>query len=172
MQKKRSTWKFYYFQGHTSDINSVKFHPSGDAIATGSDDASCRLECNFRVKLHPSGDAIATGSDDASCRLEESKLLGWIQKSIFYFGKYRYEMNTKLKFISRNFVTIISRNTGTQFNNFATHERNFLLRNFVSTLEQVHPFRISVLFSVTEPHQFLARHWLRTPYCNTQAKKS
>ena len=29
-------------QGHTSDINSVKFHPSGDAIATGSDDATCR----------------------------------------------------------------------------------------------------------------------------------
>ena len=31
-----------YFEGHTSDINSVKFHPSGDAIATGSDDATCR----------------------------------------------------------------------------------------------------------------------------------
>lgn len=33
-------------QGHTSDINSVKFHPSGDAIATGSDDATCRLDLN------------------------------------------------------------------------------------------------------------------------------
>lgn len=31
------------FEGHQSDINSVKFHPSGDAIATGSDDSTCRL---------------------------------------------------------------------------------------------------------------------------------
>nr|CAD7444272.1 unnamed protein product [Timema bartmani] len=31
------------FEGHQSDINSVKFHPSGDAVATGSDDATCRL---------------------------------------------------------------------------------------------------------------------------------
>jgi guanine nucleotide-binding protein subunit beta-5 len=29
-----------YFEGHDSDINSVKFHPSGDAIGTGSDDAT------------------------------------------------------------------------------------------------------------------------------------
>jgi guanine nucleotide-binding protein subunit beta-5 len=32
-----------YFEGHESDINSVKYHPSGDAVGTGSDDASCRL---------------------------------------------------------------------------------------------------------------------------------
>ena len=32
-----------YFEGHDSDINAVKFHPSGDAIGTGSDDATCRL---------------------------------------------------------------------------------------------------------------------------------
>ena len=25
-----------YFEGHESDINSVKYHPSGDAIGTGS----------------------------------------------------------------------------------------------------------------------------------------
>ncbi len=31
-----------YFEGHDSDINSVKFHPSGDAVGTGSDDATCR----------------------------------------------------------------------------------------------------------------------------------
>ncbi|KAB7502326.1 Guanine nucleotide-binding protein subunit beta-5 [Armadillidium nasatum] len=31
------------FEGHESDINSVKFYPSGDAIASGSDDATCRL---------------------------------------------------------------------------------------------------------------------------------
>lgn len=28
------------FEGHESDINTVKFYPSGDAIATGSDDAT------------------------------------------------------------------------------------------------------------------------------------
>ncbi|KAK2169252.1 hypothetical protein NP493_1191g00013 [Ridgeia piscesae] len=31
------------FDGHESDVNSVKFYPSGDAIATASDDATCRL---------------------------------------------------------------------------------------------------------------------------------
>ena len=30
------------FDGHESDVNSVKFHPSGDAFATGSDDATVR----------------------------------------------------------------------------------------------------------------------------------
>lgn len=28
------------FEGHDSDINSVKFYPNGDAIATGSDDST------------------------------------------------------------------------------------------------------------------------------------
>lgn len=28
------------FEGHESDINSVRFYPSGDAFATGSDDAT------------------------------------------------------------------------------------------------------------------------------------
>ncbi|XP_054159021.1 guanine nucleotide-binding protein subunit beta-5-like isoform X2 [Oppia nitens] len=31
------------FEGHDADINSVKYYPSGDAIATASDDATCRL---------------------------------------------------------------------------------------------------------------------------------
>ncbi|CEG63323.1 Putative Guanine nucleotide-binding protein subunit beta [Rhizopus microsporus] len=31
------------FSGHESDINAVQFFPSGSAIGTGSDDASCRL---------------------------------------------------------------------------------------------------------------------------------
>lgn len=30
------------FEGHESDINSVRFYPSGDAIGTGSDDATVR----------------------------------------------------------------------------------------------------------------------------------
>lgn len=28
------------FEGHESDVNSVRYHPSGDAIATGGDDAT------------------------------------------------------------------------------------------------------------------------------------
>lgn len=31
------------FTGHESDINAVQFFPNGNAIGTGSDDASCRL---------------------------------------------------------------------------------------------------------------------------------
>lgn len=31
------------FSGHESDINAVQFFPNGNAIGTGSDDASCRL---------------------------------------------------------------------------------------------------------------------------------
>ncbi len=30
------------FDGHESDINTVKFHPSGDAFATGSDDSTVK----------------------------------------------------------------------------------------------------------------------------------
>jgi len=31
------------FEGHDADINTLKFHPNGDAFATGSDDTKCRL---------------------------------------------------------------------------------------------------------------------------------
>lgn len=31
------------FEGNEADINAVKFNPTGDAIVTGSDDATCRL---------------------------------------------------------------------------------------------------------------------------------
>lgn len=31
------------FEGHESDINSVRFYPSGDAVATGSDDATVSI---------------------------------------------------------------------------------------------------------------------------------
>ena len=32
------------FDGHESDVNSVKFYPSGDAIATASDDATVSVD--------------------------------------------------------------------------------------------------------------------------------
>ena len=42
------------FEGHDSDINSVKFYPSGDAIATGSDDATVReIQLLFYYNLLP-----------------------------------------------------------------------------------------------------------------------
>ncbi|KAI3384597.1 hypothetical protein SNEBB_000080 [Seison nebaliae] len=31
------------FMAHESDVNGIKFYPNGDAFATGSDDATCRL---------------------------------------------------------------------------------------------------------------------------------
>ncbi|KAI2798584.1 guanine nucleotide binding protein (G protein), beta 5 [Blomia tropicalis] len=31
------------FEGHDADINCVKYYPSGDAVVTGSDDATCKL---------------------------------------------------------------------------------------------------------------------------------
>jgi WD40 repeat protein len=42
------------FDGHDSDINTVKFHPSGDAIATGSDDATVSKQfiLSFITKLY------------------------------------------------------------------------------------------------------------------------
>lgn len=35
------------FEGHQSDINSVRFYPSGDAFATGSDDSTVSLELYY-----------------------------------------------------------------------------------------------------------------------------
>lgn len=37
------------FEGHESDVNSVKFHPSGDAVGTGSDDATVGLSNNNKI---------------------------------------------------------------------------------------------------------------------------
>jgi len=31
------------FEGHESDVNAVRFYPSGDAFVSASDDATCRL---------------------------------------------------------------------------------------------------------------------------------
>lgn len=38
----RTGQKVQAFEGHDADINSVKFYPSGEAIATGSDDATVK----------------------------------------------------------------------------------------------------------------------------------
>ena len=54
-----------YFEGHDSDINAVKYHPSGDAIGY----------VHYKFKLFSVGTTdffppfFRTGSDDASCRL-------------------------------------------------------------------------------------------------------
>lgn len=39
------------FEGHESDVNSVKFHPSGDAVATGSDDATVGISYTVKNKF-------------------------------------------------------------------------------------------------------------------------
>ena len=38
----RTGQKVQAFEGHDADINTVKFYPSGEAIATGSDDATVK----------------------------------------------------------------------------------------------------------------------------------
>lgn len=43
----RTGQKVQAFEGHDADINSVKFYPSGEAIATGSDDATVTRNFNF-----------------------------------------------------------------------------------------------------------------------------
>lgn len=37
------------FEGHDADINTLKFHPNGDAFATGSDDASVFFNYFFYI---------------------------------------------------------------------------------------------------------------------------
>ncbi|ORZ16504.1 guanine nucleotide-binding protein subunit beta [Absidia repens] len=73
------------FAGHDADINSVQFFPSGNAFATGSDDASCRLfdlraDCELGVysddsilsgitsiAFSSSGRLLFAGYDDYNC---------------------------------------------------------------------------------------------------------
>ncbi|KAH8922600.1 G-protein beta subunit GPB1 [Atractiella rhizophila] len=55
------------FVGHESDINAVQFFPSGDAFATGSDDASCRL---FDLRADRELNQILfAGYDDFNCNV-------------------------------------------------------------------------------------------------------
>lgn len=37
------------FEGHDSDVNTVKFHPSGDAVGTGSDDSTVRKQNYYLI---------------------------------------------------------------------------------------------------------------------------
>lgn len=39
------------FEGHESDVNSVKFHPSGDAVGTGSDDSTVKRMLSTKCDL-------------------------------------------------------------------------------------------------------------------------
>lgn len=39
------------FEGNQSDVNSVKFHPSGDAISTGSDDSTVCMNESIANKI-------------------------------------------------------------------------------------------------------------------------
>lgn len=51
------------FEGHQSDVNSVKFHPSGDAVATGSDDATVsdnKLRKNRNVQMQFSSKSLVS----------------------------------------------------------------------------------------------------------------
>ena len=45
----RTGQKVQAFEGHDADINTVKFYPSGESIATGSDDATVRFFLRFKL---------------------------------------------------------------------------------------------------------------------------
>lgn len=80
------------FTGHLSDVNTVKFFPSGQAFATGSDDATCRLfdiradqelavysDTNSSnkssitsVAFSKSGRLLFAGTDDFNCNIWDS----------------------------------------------------------------------------------------------------
>lgn len=47
----RTGQKVQAFEGHDADINSVKFYPSGEAIATGSDDATVNKSSSMLSSL-------------------------------------------------------------------------------------------------------------------------
>lgn len=61
------------FEGNLSDVNSVKFHPSGDAIATGSDDSTVSCEILlmltfFRNHLIIKSNFVSVSSFRCACR--------------------------------------------------------------------------------------------------------
>ena len=44
------------FEGHDADINCVKYYPSGDAILTGSDDATVSLVMSIFTLIKETND--------------------------------------------------------------------------------------------------------------------
>ena len=63
----RTGQKVQAFEGHDADINSVKFYPSGEAIATGSDDATVimiRPRSSFILHMQPRSDIFANLLND------------------------------------------------------------------------------------------------------------
>ena len=44
------------FEGHDADINCVKYYPSGDAILTGSDDATVSLVMSILTLIKETND--------------------------------------------------------------------------------------------------------------------
>ncbi|XP_016087440.1 guanine nucleotide-binding protein subunit beta-5-like [Sinocyclocheilus grahami] len=71
----RSGQNVQSFETHESDINSVKYYPSGDAFATGSDDATCRLydlRADREVAIY-SKDSIIFGASSVDFSLSGKK---------------------------------------------------------------------------------------------------
>eukprot|EP00461_Guttulinopsis_vulgaris_P000474 UN00474 len=79
------------FRGHESDVNSVVFFPDGNAVGTGSDDATCRIfdvracaqvskfmdnnSCGVTsIAFSHSGRLLFAGYDDENCLIWDSAL--------------------------------------------------------------------------------------------------
>jgi WD40 repeat protein len=56
------------FEGHESDINNVRFYPSGDAFATGSDDATVSFHDLFVVMFVRLGSCFVGRASDMLSR--------------------------------------------------------------------------------------------------------
>ena len=49
------------FEGHESDVNSVRYYPSGDALGTGSDDSTVSFSNRFDLpgQIYATRDVLA-----------------------------------------------------------------------------------------------------------------
>lgn len=91
------------FEGHQSDINSVKFHPSGDV--------SFRLNLSGIPNSILVFQAISTGSDDSTCRLFDlraDKEVAVYSKESIIFGvnSVDFSISGRLLFAGYNDYTV------------------------------------------------------------------
>lgn len=80
------------FDGHESDINTVKFHPCGEAFATGSDDATLRM---FDLRADREISCFKKQSIIFGCNAVDFSLSGTFCKNVTWkrvdgFGRIMY----------------------------------------------------------------------------------
>lgn len=94
------------FEGHQSDVNSVKFHPSGDAISTGSDDSTVSGIINNACYVW-----VANNLRSLQCRLFDmraDKEVAMYSKESIIFGvnSVDFSVSGRLLFAGYNDYTV------------------------------------------------------------------